>query len=243
MMLSTIKAEFRKLLSIRSTYVILGICFLIEVLFSFYLNGMRLTEAGLSNPSALADQVTTTANFIVTLIALVAIFTVSHEYRYNTVLYTLTSARGRLQVFFAKIAVMTVFSLLASLLFAFVAMGLTLLGTKVVGNDLVGQSIPYAEVLGRTLFFSWAFTILALLATFIIRSQIGAIAFIFFFPGTIEALLGFLLKDNSVYLPFIAVTNVLLGTENIMKSVIIGLSYIGVVGIVSAVLFRQRDAN
>lgn len=49
-MIPALKAELRKLVTVRSTYVVLGVCFILEILFAFYGSGIKVAAADLHNP-------------------------------------------------------------------------------------------------------------------------------------------------------------------------------------------------
>jgi hypothetical protein len=66
----------------------------------------------------------------------------------------------------------------------------------------------------------------------------------FLIPGTVEQLLGLLLKKNQVYLPFSALGAVLEHNQisYVRAATVVGL-YVVVGWIVAWVLFLRRDAN
>src|SRR5258706_14974622 len=101
-MMGTLKSEVRKILSLRSTYVILGFEVAMNLLFAFYVTGWRLDAQSLASSSFLASQVNSSINALGLFGALVAMLLVTHEYRYNTIVYTLTANRSRSQVWLAK---------------------------------------------------------------------------------------------------------------------------------------------
>jgi uncharacterized membrane protein len=79
---------------------------------------------------------------------------------------------------------------------------------------------------------------------FIIRNQIGTIVALIFLPGTVEGLLGLLLKENNFYLPFSALNGVINQIPfSHGKSALVALAYVAVGWIVAALLFKRRDAN
>src|ERR1700744_3733974 len=106
-MIATLKAEFRKLLTVRSTYVITGLVLVLVIFVAFYVEGWRLDSAGLRDPTQLAGDVTG-ALMITVFGAIVAILLMTHEYRYNTIMYTLTSSNSRSKVFISKFIVVSV---------------------------------------------------------------------------------------------------------------------------------------
>ena len=84
----------------------------------------------------------------------------------------------------------------------------------------------------------------------IIRQQVGAIAAFFLIPALGEQLLSLLLKDNRIYLPFTALTQVTMpesaGVQNALspgKAAFVVVLYIVVGWLVAWYLFLRRDAN
>lgn len=243
-MIPAIKAEFRKLITIRSTYVILAACLAIEVLFAFYGSGIKSTAADLRNPGYLADQVVQAVNFLSVVLALVGVFLVTHEYRYNTILYTFTSAKRRTSVFFAKFIVISIFATLFALIFGALSPLMATLGTHLAGHTMAHQVIPYTDLLWRSAFAGWAFATFAFTLAVIIRAQIGAVISIFLIPSTIEPLLGIILKGNKIYLPFAAQTAVLIKDKlSFTHAAMVAGVYMVVGMLVAWVLFVRRDAS
>src|ERR1700690_121413 len=97
-MRAALKAELRKLLTVRSTYFILIVVLLLEVLFAFYISGWRATATDLHSSGALSSAVTDAVTAVSIFSALVALLLFTHEYRYNTIMYTLTASNSRSRV-------------------------------------------------------------------------------------------------------------------------------------------------
>jgi ABC-2 type transport system permease protein len=249
-MIRQIKAELLKIFSIRSTYVTLAFALAITVFFAFYIEGFK-TTAPVINPAKLVSEVTSAVSALAFLISLVGVLLVTHEYRYNTIMYSLTSSNSRLKVLIAKVVAVSCFAVLATLFFAALSPVLTYAGLHLKGISLVHQSIPVADLFWRVAFYGWAYSMLAVLLAFIIRNQVGAIVTILFLPNTVEALLGLLLKKNVVYLPFSALNTLMGGGDNPStvipmshaKAAVIVTGYVVAALIIAAYLFKRRDAN
>src|ERR1035437_9377215 len=108
-MIATIKAELCKLFTVRSTYFIMAAVLALLVFYLFYITGWRAAASDLHNPSTLATAITSAVNAVSIFAALVALLLFTHEYRYNTIMYTLTSSNSRTKVLLAKILVVTGF--------------------------------------------------------------------------------------------------------------------------------------
>jgi len=249
-MIPAVRAEFRKLLTLRSTYVIIGSCIAITIFFAFYLEGYRST-ADVALPAKLASAVTSAAQALGLFIALAGVLLVTHEYRYNTIMYTLSAARSRTQVLLAKIVVVSVFSISLTLFVCILAPLLTQLGLQAKGLSLAPQDFPIIDLLMKTAFYGWGYSMIALIIAFIVRNQVGALGFLFLFPGLGELLLGLLLKNNAIYLPFGALSSVISNGGAMLsqvplpltKAVQVVLAYIVVGWLVAWILLMRRDAS
>lgn len=243
-MLKNINAELRKLFSIRSTYVVFIICIGLAVLFAFYGTGFRSHPADLQNPDLLASQVSNAISFLCTIGALVAVLLVTHEYRYNTIAYTITASRTRSQIIPAKIIAITVYGLVFSGFFAAAAPLLAYAGLQAHHAIYVKQTLQYGTLAWQALLAGWAFFMYAFIIASLIRNQVGALVTVFVFPGVVEQLLNLVFRSNSKYLPYHAITNVL--THVTMSSgraaILVGV-YIVAGWLVSWLLFLKRDAS
>jgi ABC-type transport system involved in multi-copper enzyme maturation permease subunit len=114
-MMSAIKSEFRKLLSVRSTYFIILICLAIVILVAGFIQGFHADPKTLLPPNVLENQSTGAVEFVGFILAFAGLLLAGHEYRYNTVYYTLTSINRRYKILLAKFAVITVFALVTAL--------------------------------------------------------------------------------------------------------------------------------
>jgi ABC-type transport system involved in multi-copper enzyme maturation permease subunit len=246
-MMAAIKAEFRKLLSVRSTYGLVGIAALFTLLYAGYIQGFRLTGKDLLDPNLLNNDVTGALGSLpIVLSAIVAILLMTHEYRYNTIMYSLTSSNSRSKVLFAKIVAVTGFALVVTAFIGVLSPLVSLIGIHLHGNTLGPQVINYASLIPRALFSGWSYIMAALLLAALLRNQIAAIVSLFAIP-IVEQILVLLLKKNAVYLPFTAQGEVLTpphtGSITYMHAAIVFASYLIVGWIVTWILFLRRDAN
>lgn len=203
-MIALLKSEARKLLTVRSTYVLTGLCLALTLFFGLYLEGLHKTRPVL-DPGLLGSEVISAAQALALFIALVGLLMVTHEYRHNTITYTLTAARSRTQVLLAKTVIISLFALIVSLVLCTAAPYLAQLGLHLKGLSIVPQDLPLLQLLARSCFYVWGYAMIAMIAAFIFRNQVGALSFVLLFPG-VENLLGLLLKDNAKYLPFNALS-------------------------------------
>ncbi len=251
-MMSQLRAEARKLLTVRSTYVIIAICLVITLFSAFYVEGFR-SSGTVTDPNKLINQVVGAATMLSVLIAFIGILLMTHEYRYGTILYTLASARNRLHVLAAKAIVVSLLALLLTALFCTLAPLLTYAGIRLAGAELAPQNLPSWSLVWRVLFFGWGYSMLGLLLATLIRNQVGTFAFLFIFPATFETLLGLLLREKVAYLPFTALQSVVQSLPaspfatgpqlSHGQAALVFLAYLVVGWIVAWLLFVRRDAT
>ena len=244
-MTAAIKAELRKLFTVRSTYIITLIACLAVVLFAGYIFGFKLKGPELLDGTVLSSAITSAITAVAIFGGIVAVLLLSHEYRYNTILYSLTANRSRTVFLLAKIIAVTLFGLLFTTLICVLSPLLTLAGVHLAGHSLATQTISYGDVIWRSLFFGWGYAMIALLITALVRNQIGAIVALFVIPTTVENLLGLLMKNNVVYLPFSALGAVIQPNKHISygHAALVFATYLVVGWLVAWFLFLKRDAN
>ncbi len=250
-MINSIKAEFKKLFTVRSTYAIFAIAFALVILFAFYINGWHISSVDLHDPTTIAGDITGAVGVISIFAALSALLLITHEYRYNTIMYSLTSVNNRSKILISKILIVSGYALLFTAVFAVLSPALSLLGMHLHHLKLVPQIIPYKSLIWHCLFYGWGYVLAASVIATLIRNQVAAIITLFIAPGTIEALLYLLLKNNYVYLPFTALRVVLIGHPDQRVTVgitpfhalLVFMAYLLVSWAVAWVLFLRRDAN
>jgi ABC-2 type transport system permease protein len=247
-MIAALKAEFRKLLTVRSTYIVTVLVTLLMLFVAGYIEGWRLTPQDLQNPAQFSGDVFGALSLSV-FGAIIAILLVTHEYRYNTIMYTLTSSNSRSKVLLAKIVTISVYAVFLTLLVGILSPIASNVGIHLHGHTLVPQTLHVGDLIWRSLFYGWAYGMAGLLLAVLIRVQVGAIAALFLIPGLVEQLLGQLMKSNSVYLPFSALDQVI-GNSNVPqghlapgKAALVFCVYLVVGWIVAWALFLKRDAN
>lgn len=245
-MIGKMKAEFFKIFTVRSTYIMLVISLLIEFFYAFYIQGYR-TAGNITDSYQLYTSVTGSLTTLSFLFILISALSVTHEYRHGTIVYTLSMSNNRFKVLLAKFAVLTGFAIAVALIFGALGPLLTYWGVHAKGFYLNDQTFPFWDLLWRSLFYCWGTVLFGMIIALLLRSQVGTIVTILVFPGTAETLLGFMLKNNIQYLPFTALNGVL-STSSVPsltngKASIIVLVYIIVFGALATWLFRRRDAG
>lgn len=254
-MMTSLKSELRKLFTVRATYALSGFVFAMVIFFAFYIEGFRVTPEALADPGRLASETISAITVVAGLFAFVGLLLMTHEYRYNTIMYTLTASKSRTRTLLAKIIVVSFYALLMSVIVGVASPVLTYFGVQLKGHEFVHQVIPVGDLLWRTLFYGWGYSMIALILATIIRSQVGAIVTVFLAPITLEPLLSLLLKSNTVYLPFSALSQVIassnpdqqngfnVGHLSPSKGALVFGIYLIIGWIVAWILFLKRDAN
>ena len=206
----TLDGEFRKLLTVPSTYAAAALAFVVSAGMATYLAGSEATSEGLAERTFLATTVADTMAIVAILGAVVGVLVVTHEYRYNTLPYTLTATNDRNKVLAAKLAVVTTFSVVASLGVDLVAVAASSLTAHLVhGRELAPQTLGYGDLLWRTVLYGWGYAVAGTAIALLVRNQVGAVVTAFVLFGPVEGILSSALGRYGYLLPFTALANVL----------------------------------
>jgi len=244
-MIAALRAELRKLLTVRSTYILSLATVLFILLFAGLIDGYKASGELLNNPNYLAMEVTNALTLAAVFCGLIAILLFSHEYRYNTIMHTLTSVNNRGKVLLAKVLVMTVFAALFALVMGTLSPVAAHIGSQLAGHDAVAQTIPVRDLLWRGAFLVWGYVMIGLLLVALSRNQVFSVVALLFIPSTLEGIIGVLLKENAVYQPFAALNAVASGGASISpeKAALVFLAYMAAWWTTAWVLFMRRDAT
>jgi ABC-type transport system involved in multi-copper enzyme maturation permease subunit len=246
-MIAAIRSEFRKLLTVRSTYVIIGFVLFIVILFAGLIQGYHADAGSLLNRTYLAGESSGGIIFGGLILAFGGLLLFGHEYRFNIIMYTLTSTNRRLKVLVAKLLVVSVFALVMSLVIIFFSPLCTIIGLHLHSYHLVPQTFNTWHIIGHCLFCGWGYAMYAFILVAILRNQISAIVTFLIVPLIGEEILTLLLKGNSRYLPFTSLQAVADPTTSRYPpsehAALVALTYIVIGLIIGAVLFVRRDAN
>lgn len=246
-MLTSLKAEVRKLLSVRATYVIVIIAAGIATAVCFYAQGYAADPKSLQQSNYLTIQAVGALSAVTIIGSLAGVLLLANEYRYNTILYSFTSSPSRARILLAKFIIVSVYMVVFAVLIGGLAMVSTWLGAYIKGNELGAQNIAYGDLIWRSAYYAWGFGILALALTAIIRNQVGSIMALFIIPTVLESFLELALKNNVSYLPFSALNNILFTAvepaDNPGKHLVVSLCTIAGIWVIACISFVKRDAN
>lgn len=251
-MFSAIRSDFRKLLTIRSTYILTTIAILLVGGVSLYFQGYK--GVGADSATAISSLLDASAGYAVIFVTIIGILFMAHEYRYNTIMYTMTANASRTRIFLSKLTTIGIFAALFALLISAVAVASYMIGLNLKGTTLITQNIDALSQVGRVVFYFVAYGIIGVLLASLIRNLVGTIAFFFIVPSSIEPLLSaFVLKGNKAeYLPFTALDNTVNAGMGAMiqnpkltstDSMLLVVLYLAIVSVVAWLLFLKRDAN
>jgi ABC-2 type transport system permease protein len=246
--MNAVHAELRKLFTVRSTYILTILVLAVVAFISFYAVGYRQTDL-LLQPNYLQAVVFGSMQFVQSIALIVAVLLFAHEYRYNTINYSLTLSNSRSKVLFSKFLMMSLYSVALAVASVFLTIGLVHAGAAAAGHPVAAQSYNLWHLLGQSVFTVWAYAMIGIILVALFRNLVMSIVFPFIFPA-VEQLSGILLKDNVGYLPFTAlggVTPISFDPTShgfsVVKSVIIVAIYLVVFALIAWQLFLRRDAN
>ena len=206
----TLKAEVRKLLTVRSTYAMAALAAVVAAGMSFYLAARTVAVADLGDRGFVANAATSSLALAAIMGTIVAVLAVTHEYRYHLLLHSLTASNSRTNVLAAKVAVVSGFAIVVTLVVDAVSLASAFVGAHIAhGDALASQTIEWGDVLWRTLLFGWGYAIAGLAIALLVRNQVAAMVTVFLLFGPVEAILDAVLGDHAYLLPFTALGNVL----------------------------------
>lgn len=249
-MISAIKAEFRKLLTIRSTYIVSGLSLLLISAITFYFIGIKAD--GVFDAGGVQQAVLDMVAVVGILVGVTAILSICHEYRYNTISYTLTTTNRRLKVLAAKLVVIGAYAVVMTLLAVILTAIFTPLGVSLGNATVAPQDFALWDTLWRTVAYMIGGAWLGLLLGFLFRSLVFSITIYFVLPTTVEPILINLLKVDRNWLPNTAQSQIVssgggtpdaLSAFSPLASAGVLALYLVVGWIIASVLFVRRDAS
>lgn len=249
-MLASLKSEFKKLLTVRSTYIITTLVLIAVAFFSVYVYGYQQEALRASDSGFIADVIYSMLGMFAYFGTIIAILLVTHEYRYNTISYTLTASSSRIRVLLSKTIVALSYTFVVGIAVTLVAYFGAKWGLSMSGDTLVAQNAPFWELVWRFGAYIAGYTLVGLILGALIRGVVGAIV-VFFMTPLVEQLIGQLLGKNAEFLPFRALeaiaNNSFAGVTMTSLTNLTALGvfaiYLAIAGTTAAVLFVKRDAS
>lgn len=222
-MVSTLKAEFKKLLTVRSTYVMVLIAIFLAGLFN-YLGTSPIVYEEVKEPTSseqeasasreplppeevvvrvsrdlpkekLATNLQDTIPVVSLFFAVVVVLLMAHEFRHNTITYTLTASNSRSKVLVSKIIVSLAFTIVATILAILTVVAVTYLAVQIRDLNLPSQgSFDWGYILARLLGYTVGFCLLALAIATLVRNIVAGVVAPFILLS-VDALIGGLLQN------------------------------------------------
>lgn len=250
-MIATIKSEFLKLFTVRSTYILTLLALVFIALLNLYFEGYRGNSgspAANLESTAVREIVANASGMVAVFIAIISILLMAHEYRYNTIMFTLTANTHRTRVLLSKSLAIVTFGVVFGVLAMAFAVGCYFIGLELRDAVLPAQQFDVLFTLGKVTLYFTVYSLIGLLLAGLVKGVVGAIAFFFVAPITVEPLLRLVLKDNAAYLPFTMFDSIMgagliqskLSTTRI---VLFSALYIAIAWLITWILFLRRDAN
>lgn len=248
-MTATLKSELRKLTTIRSTYLITAFVLAITSLLSFFAYGYKIDPALLASSGMVHEQLYSVISTFATFAAILSILLVAHEYRYNTIGYTLTLSKSRLKVLFSKITALLMYATVVGAAVLGAAYAASQIGLAMKGATLSPQVLS-ADIIWQFLAYTWGYVLTGVIIAVLVRGLVGSIVALLLIPMA-EQLLSLVLKDNTKYLPFRSLDAVAVSTTSPAPFQVLSnmagfgvfCIYLAVLGGAAVWLFVHRDAN
>ncbi len=290
-MMTQLKAEFKKLLTVRSTFIVSIAIVLLTGLLMFAMNTKTFEEVNQPPQTAEKSQRPDSAQPIASqqekerisqtpkltnklpanqletnlqnvmpvmslLITITVILLMAHEYRYNTIMHTLTLTNRRSKVLSAKIIVGLTYTLVMTMLVIASTVLFTHLAVNIKDLILPQQEISWFYASGRLLMYALGYSMLGLAIIVLIRNLVASIVAIFILP-MIEGIAGAILSSHNVqtagFLPFTALNRIASlnnqGFDNgpevvsVPHATLVFGAYLIGLWAVAWYLFLRRDAN
>jgi ABC-type transport system involved in multi-copper enzyme maturation permease subunit len=249
-----IKVEFRKVFTVRSTYVCLVLAFLFLGFVAMYIKGYQDGPVIVSSKLSsffLVGSLLPYATILSLFGAIIAVLLITHEYRYSTISYALTSSNSRSKFLASKVIAVFLGVFCYAVVGAILGILFMIMGLHLHSFGLPPQHFALLTYIGKMVFFCEAYALAGLLLGLLLRNQVGTFLVFFIEPSTFEGLMSLLLKHNQEYLPFTAlqqVVTVYVGQSapvwqfSPFKGGLVFALYLVVGWVIAWALFLRRDA-
>ena len=245
-MFGVLKSEFTKILTLRSTYIVVGVMVLLAILAGIAMAAIAassVTDRVPVSSMVFHNSINAVLGLTIGIFAIVSSLFILNEYRHNTIAYTLTASRSRLTVFLAKVITAIVYGLVVAIVLSLCAVLAATITLAANGVPITAQKLEIgALILHLGLYISF-YVLVGLFLGFILRNIIVVIVIVFALP-VVENMASFLLKEGAQYLPFRtfgALVNT--GEDAASASVVItAFAYLLGLAALAIVFFLKRDA-
>lgn len=249
---ASLRSEFKKLLTVRSTYFTTAFVLALTLFISIFVYGYKEARPA-ADPLFVADLLYQVLGLVAMAGVILSILLVAHEYRYNTITYTFTLSRRRLSVLLSKVIVMFSYTAVVAAAMLIIAYLGGKFGISLHHAVLAPQHFNVGEAIAQYFAYTWGYVLSGIILAVIIRGLVGSFVAYFLIP-TAESILSLIIKGNTKYLPFRALdaTAAIPNQQNIdmglttlshMTAFIVTCAYLGFFGLIAVILFVKRDAN
>ena len=241
-----LRSEFRKLTTLRSLYIFLLIVVLMVGLDSVLSTRNIALDVEALPSDFLLSMVYSAITVVGTLAAIYVALMMSHEYRYNLIYHTLTTARSRGRSLLAKLVISTVAGSIFVLVAIATAVSGVYIGAALGGAALSVQDLDVWSAVLRSLIFVNGYTMIGLLLAVLFRNIVAPAVLLLLIPGGVELLLANLVDwVQAEYLPFGAIGQLMIQDASLepTMAVAVFLLYLVPAWLVGGVLFLERDAS
>lgn len=200
---------------------------------------------------------------ITTLVTIIVVLFMAHEFRYNTISYSLTAINSRSKFLLSKLLVAIGFTVGVSLLAIGVMLSVTFIAIAIKDLKLPAQDFNWLYVVLRYLAYSLANVLIGLGIVILVRNLVAGIAAIFVLPMINQLFAGLLMwreVEPTKFLPFSALERfgrvsgdvipeqgMVFGATEGQASVVVSgwvtLVWLLVLWIVAWWIFIKRDTN
>lgn len=190
-MIDALRYEYVRLRTIRSTYWLLGLAGMFQLVMSLLIAWRMSVAANPPSGDEVFDIIATIGAsaglaplFVAYIIGLLGVFSTGHEYRHGMIRATLTAVPNRTHVFVAKVISTAVIAAAAALGCILIALaGLAVFGLDLPSaGDLVGMTTG-------TVIFTALFALSGLAYAALTRNQTAAVALLMLVPSVVEQII------------------------------------------------------
>lgn len=258
-MTDALRYEWVRILTLRSTYWLIGLGLLITAGVAFIIAfATRNDPRDVDQTAAVLTGGADFATFIPIFMAIIGIFATGHEYRHGTIQPTLTTIPQRSRLLLAKIIVVSVVAIIVVALSIVINLAIGV----IFWGELPGFDAPLNEVIPGYFTLVVLYTILGLALAQLFRGVPSALVVLLVFPLVVETLISGLslvpaldwLQPALRFLPFSAGTRLMatqpydpMGGPDFdyferWASGGVFAAFVAIILLVAWTLFKKRDA-
>jgi ABC-2 type transport system permease protein len=245
-MIRAFRAELRKFMTVRFSYVI-TIMMLALVAFASFMSGY---QSGPPAANGIESNLINSSLIIAQFAAIVGVVMLAQEYRNNTITYSFTYTNSRIKVILAKVLMLLLYVLVSSVAYIAVLVTALTIGWLARGYTAPAEHAHLWLTMAKTVVYISGFGMVGLLLAALLRNMTFCIIILFVYPTIVEPLLSVLLKGNAAYLPFTALRQFVepanapgIKTLKPLTGLLVFGMYLLVGWVIALILLKRRDAS